>query len=183
MRSCCGCSPWIAPCAGRSWWPLRMGCGASRGARESLQRIFDAYLLALRPLADALGIDLQQTGPVNCHPEAADHPAVDPAAGHGGGSHLRAARAHRGGRALAVAPVGGVPRLWFATAVFIPLEVHELLAGMTWVRVAAFVVNVAAVAYLLWTKRLFGLRGGYRAFQAEPTAEQTAVSEDATSAG
>ena len=53
------------------------------------------------------------------------------------------------------------------TSAFIPLEVYELVERVTWVRVAAMVVNVAAVAYLLWTKRLFGIRGGKAAFEAE----------------
>jgi uncharacterized membrane protein (DUF2068 family) len=54
-----------------------------------------------------------------------------------------------------------------ATAVFLPFEVHELLARLTWFRVLAFVINVAVVAYLLYAKRLFGLRGGGRKEAAE----------------
>ena len=42
---------------------------------------------------------------------------------------------------------------------------------MTWVRVGALLVNLFAVVYLLWTKRLFGLRGGRRAFEAERHGE------------
>lgn len=53
------------------------------------------------------------------------------------------------------------------TAIFLPLEVHELLAKVTVVRVGAFVINVAAVVYLVLTKRLFGARGGRAAFEAE----------------
>ncbi len=33
--------------------------------------------------------------------------------------------------------------------------------------VGTFIVNVAAVVYLLWTKRLFGIRGGYAAHEAQ----------------
>ena len=47
-----------------------------------------------------------------------------------------------------------------ATATFIPLEVHELIQRVTWLRIGALVVNVAVVAYLIVAKRLFGLRGG-----------------------
>ena len=53
-----------------------------------------------------------------------------------------------------------------ATAVFLPLEVKDLVEKVTWLRVAAFVVNVAAVLYLLLSKRLFGLRGGHAAYEA-----------------
>ena len=34
-------------------------------------------------------------------------------------------------------------------------------------RVVALALNVFAVVYLLWTKRLFGIRGGKAAFEAE----------------
>jgi len=47
-----------------------------------------------------------------------------------------------------------------ATAVFLPLEVHELTERITVVRVALFALNLAVLVYLVWAKRLFGLRGG-----------------------
>jgi uncharacterized membrane protein (DUF2068 family) len=53
------------------------------------------------------------------------------------------------------------------TAVFIPLEIYELVERVTWLRVVAFAFNVFAVVYILWTKRLFGFRGGRAAFEAE----------------
>jgi len=54
-----------------------------------------------------------------------------------------------------------------ATSMFIPLEIYELVEKITWVRIGALVLNVAAVVYLLLTKRLFGLRGGRAAHEAE----------------
>jgi uncharacterized membrane protein (DUF2068 family) len=54
-----------------------------------------------------------------------------------------------------------------ATALFLPLEIYELTERITWIRVAALAVNLAAVAYLLVSKRLFGLRGGRAAYDAE----------------
>lgn len=54
-----------------------------------------------------------------------------------------------------------------ATSLFIPLEVYELVEKVTWVRIGALVLNVGAVVYLLLTKRLFGLRGGRAAHEAE----------------
>jgi uncharacterized membrane protein (DUF2068 family) len=47
-----------------------------------------------------------------------------------------------------------------ATAGFLPFEVHELVTRVTAFRLGAFVVNVALVIFLLWSKRLFGIRGG-----------------------
>lgn len=60
-----------------------------------------------------------------------------------------------------------------ATSVFLPLEVYDLVVkGITTTRVATFTINVAAVIYLLVSKRLFGLRGGRAAYDAERRGEQ-----------
>ena len=56
------------------------------------------------------------------------------------------------------------------TSAFVPLEVYELTHHVTWLKVVALVINLAAVVYLVWTKRLFGLRGGHAAFAAERDA-------------
>lgn len=49
---------------------------------------------------------------------------------------------------------------------------RDLLKGITFTRGAAFAINIAAVLYLLLSKRLFGLRGGRRAYDAERRGEQ-----------
>jgi uncharacterized membrane protein (DUF2068 family) len=54
-----------------------------------------------------------------------------------------------------------------ATSLFIPIEIFELTEKVTWVRVSALVLNIAAVIYILLSKRLFGLRGGRAAHDAE----------------
>jgi uncharacterized membrane protein (DUF2068 family) len=54
-----------------------------------------------------------------------------------------------------------------ATSVFLPLEVYELTEKITALRLGALLVNVVAVLWLLWSKRLFGLNGGGRAYRAE----------------
>ena len=59
-----------------------------------------------------------------------------------------------------------------ATSVFLPLEVHDLLKGVTPTRALTLGINVAAVVYLLVSKRLFGLRGGRQAYDAERRGEQ-----------
>jgi uncharacterized membrane protein (DUF2068 family) len=50
-----------------------------------------------------------------------------------------------------------------ATAGFLPFEVHELARRVTVLRVGALVVNLAILVWLVWSKRLFGIRGGERA--------------------
>ena len=54
-----------------------------------------------------------------------------------------------------------------ATAGFLPFEIHELARRVTIVRVGALVVNVAILVYLVYAKRLFGLRGGRAALHDE----------------
>lgn len=51
------------------------------------------------------------------------------------------------------------------TGVFLPYEIYDLITKVTALRAAAFVVNLALVVYLATTKRLFGLRGGKRAYE------------------
>jgi len=53
-----------------------------------------------------------------------------------------------------------------ATVVFLPLEVYELTKSISVLKILAFVINVAIVIYLLYAKRLFGLRGGGKAEEA-----------------
>lgn len=57
------------------------------------------------------------------------------------------------------------------TSVFIPLEIYELTKHITYVKVIAFVINLALVVYLVVSKRLFGVRGGGRAFHASRQQE------------
>jgi uncharacterized membrane protein (DUF2068 family) len=52
------------------------------------------------------------------------------------------------------------------TTLFIPLEVYELTESVSWLKIAALAVNVLAVFYLVWSKRLFGVRGGHHAYEA-----------------
>lgn len=73
-----------------------------------------------------------------------------------------------------------------ATSLFIPIEIRELIEGVTTFKVVLFVINVAAVVWLVWAKRLFGIRGGKSAAEAEHqesaliTVEQAAVVADRT---
>jgi uncharacterized membrane protein (DUF2068 family) len=49
---------------------------------------------------------------------------------------------------------------FIATALLLPLEVYELTNKVSPFKVIAFIINLAIVIYLLFAKRLFGLRGG-----------------------
>ncbi len=54
-----------------------------------------------------------------------------------------------------------------ATSVFLPLEIYELTEKITAMRLTALVINIVAVVWLLWSKRLFGLNGGGKAYREE----------------
>ncbi|WP_445526237.1 DUF2127 domain-containing protein [Streptomyces cyslabdanicus] len=54
-----------------------------------------------------------------------------------------------------------------ATAAFLPLEIYELTEHISAVKITTLALNILAVLYIAFTKRLFGLRGGRRAFEEE----------------
>jgi uncharacterized membrane protein (DUF2068 family) len=90
-----------------------------------------------------------------------------------------------GGALLAYGAVEGVEAfgLWYqrrwaeyltflVTTSLLPLEIYEIATRATAFKVLAFLVNVAVVVYLLLAKRLFGLRGGTAAEEAEDERDQ-----------
>jgi len=136
---------------------------ASRGA---LQQVVNSYLPTLKPLADRLGVDLQESGPVRLIQQAL------------AATHSTLLLVTLGVLAYGTLELVEAFGLWFkkrwgeyvavvATALFVPLEIHEILDKVTWLRVGALIVNLFALGYILWTKRLFGFRGGREAFEAE----------------
>jgi uncharacterized membrane protein (DUF2068 family) len=168
MPSSCGC--WLLAVErfvrGLLLLALAYGVYKFNGSRNSLQQVFDTYLPLLRPAADKLGVDLQTAGPVKLIEEAlrARHSTL----------LLVAAGVLAYGVLQLVEGVGlWLIRRWgeyvavVGTSVFIPLEVYEIIEKVTWLRIVALLVNVFAVIYIVWTKRLFGFRGGHEAFEAE----------------
>ena len=149
---------------------LAFGIFKFDGAKDSLQQVFKDYLPLLRPVSDRLGVNLQDAGPVRLIQKALDT------------NHSTLHWVALGVLAYGVLELVEAVGLWLmrrwgeyvavvGTGVFIPLEVYELLERVTWLRVVAFALNVFAVVYILWTKRLFGLRGGKVAFEAERHGE------------
>jgi hypothetical protein len=49
---------------------------------------------------------------------------------------------------------------FLATTILLPLEIYEIIHKGTVLKVIGFLINLAVVVYLLFAKRLFGLRGG-----------------------
>lgn len=149
-----------------------------KDAQASLSQIFESDLPAARPLAEKLGIDVDNSSVV---------------------AHIRhlleSSPAELKLIAIGLAAYGALELfeavgLWLmkrwgeyvaviATSIFIPLEIYELLERFTWFKLGAFVINVAAVAWLLYTKRLFGLRGGLAALE-ESRREDAIIEVGAT---
>jgi uncharacterized membrane protein (DUF2068 family) len=49
-----------------------------------------------------------------------------------------------------------------ATTLLLPIEIYEIIHRRSALKIIGFIINVVVVVYLLYAKRLFGLRGGGR---------------------
>jgi uncharacterized membrane protein (DUF2068 family) len=56
---------------------------------------------------------------------------------------------------------------FLATTILLPLEVYEIVTKGSALKIIGLIINVAVVVYLLFAKRLFGLRGGGAVDEAE----------------
>ena len=67
------------------------------------------------------------------------------------------------------------------TSVCLPWEILELTHHVTAIKVVLLLVNIAAIIWLVWTKHLFGARGGKAAFEAKRASvsilEKSAVAQ------
>jgi uncharacterized membrane protein (DUF2068 family) len=147
-------------------------------SENGLRQLFEDKLPAAKPLANAFGYDLDKSSIVT---EIRRLLRINP-------HTLRIVAWILIAYALieAVEAVG----LWMlkrwgeyfavvATAMFLPYEVYELIHKFSYFKLSAFLLNVAAVVYLLLTKRLFGIRGGHAAYEAERHEESLLEVEEA----
>jgi uncharacterized membrane protein (DUF2068 family) len=58
-----------------------------------------------------------------------------------------------------------------ATTILLPLEVYEIIHRASLLKILGFIINLAVVVYLLYAKRLFGLRGGGAVDEAKRAAD------------
>lgn len=149
-----------------------------RHSQLTLQEKFDAEMPLLRPLADQIGWNIDDSKLVQWIEKAFTLSSTTIVIV---GCVLLAYAASQFVEAFG---------LWFAkrwgeyfavvvTSAFIPLEVYELSERITVVRILLLAVNVAAVVWLIWSKRLFGVRGGGAAYHAEHNAESLLTVERA----
>lgn len=159
-----------------------------RDSRDRLQAAFDNELALLKPLADQLGWDLERSEAVRGMERVFGlSPMVINAVAIGVFAYAALLlieswglwQVRRWGEYLSVV----------VTSVFLPLEIWELSERVTWLKIVLTLVNVAAVVWLIWSKRLFGVRGGGAAYHAEHsqesllTVERAALAEAAGNRG
>jgi uncharacterized membrane protein (DUF2068 family) len=135
------------------------------GSRLSIEQAYDQTLPALRALLRELGFNVNHSKLLGLIQHAFK---LDP--------HTLTLLALAAGAYAVIEIIEGVG-LWLlkrwgeyfamiATSVGIPYEIYDLTAKVTWLRLVAFIINLALVVYLVVTKRLFGVRGGKKAYEA-----------------
>ena len=149
-----------------------------RGSEAELKEAFTTDLALLHPLADQVGWNLDNSGIVRGISRVFDLSPTEITwitIGVVAYACLQLVESYglwnmkRWGEYLTVV----------ATSVFLPWEIYEVTEKITVLRVGALIINIAAVIWLLWSKRLFGLRGGGAAYHAEHHAESLLTVERA----
>jgi uncharacterized membrane protein (DUF2068 family) len=136
-----------------------------RGSRDAVQRAFHEDVPLLTPFADKVGWNLQNSAIVESIRRVIEAQSSTLL-------YVAIALIVYGvlqlieGTGLWLLKRWGEYFALIATSLGLPFEIYELSERTTWVRIAALLINVAAVVYLLVSKRLFGLRGGRAAYEA-----------------
>jgi uncharacterized membrane protein (DUF2068 family) len=135
-------------------------------SQDAVHKLFEDDLTALKPFAAHFHYDLDHSPVVESIRKTFDYKK----------STLRTVAALMVAYAL-IEIIEGFGLWWakrwaeyltvVATAAFLPLEVYELTEKVSYFKIGTLVLNALAVLYILLAKRLFGLRGGARAFEAE----------------
>jgi uncharacterized membrane protein (DUF2068 family) len=141
-----------------------------RDSRAELQAAFDNELVLLRPLAGQLGWNLDSSDLLH---------GVNRVFAFSAATLTWIVAGLLGYACLLLVESYGLwtVRRWgeyfsvVVTGVFLPWELYEVLDRATALKVILLFINIAAVAWLIWSKRLFGVRGGGTAYRAEHSAE------------
>jgi uncharacterized membrane protein (DUF2068 family) len=137
-----------------------------RGSHDAIERAFHEDVPLLEPVANKFGWDLEDSSIVDSIRsviEAESKTLLYVAIGLLGYGGLQLVE----GVGLWLLKRWGEYFAVVATSLGLPIEIYELSERITWLRIATLLINLAAVLYLLLSKRLFGLRGGLAAYEAE----------------
>jgi uncharacterized membrane protein (DUF2068 family) len=149
-------------------------------SQDAVRKLFDDYLNVFRPVFKHFHYDLDHSPIVG---------SIQKTFGYKHSTLLLVAVLLLAYALIELVEAGG---LWYAkrwaeyltvvaTAAFLPLEIYELTEHISWLKIATLVLNILAVVYIALAKRLFGLRGGRKAFDEE--RESASLVEVETSAG
>ena len=141
-----------------------------KDSKTSIKRTFDEAIPAAKPLARVFNVDLDASPTVERLRHILDsnqHSLNLIAAGLLAYAALQLIE----GIGLFLLKRWGEYVAVVATSAFLPLEVYELTHKITVLKVVALLINLVAVFYLVYSKRLFGVRGGHAAFRAERESE------------
>ncbi len=149
-------------------------------SQDAVRKLFDDYLNVFRPVFKHFHYDLDHSPIVG---------SIQKTFGYKHSTLVLVAVLLLAYALIELVEAGG---LWYAkrwaeyltvvaTAAFLPLEIYELTEHISWLKIATLVLNILAVLYIALAKRLFGLRGGRKAFDEE--RESASLLEVETSAG
>jgi uncharacterized membrane protein (DUF2068 family) len=141
-----------------------------RYSRNSLEQAFDRELPVIRDLLRQLGFNIDHSKVVSL---------LQHALTLSNGSLTLLAAGAAGYAVLEVVEATGLwlARRWgeyfamIATSLGLPLEIYDLTRKVTATALVLFAINLALVLYLVITKRLFGIRGGKKAYDARLRSE------------
>lgn len=135
-------------------------------SRESIEKIFEREIPLLRPIAGQVGWDLDHSKIITAIREIFElkpstlHWVVIALIGYAAVELIEAVglwMLKRWGEYFAV----------IATSFGLPVEIYELIERVTVLRVGALIINIGLIVYIIVTKRLFGVRGGKAAYEAQ----------------
>jgi uncharacterized membrane protein (DUF2068 family) len=135
-------------------------------SQDSVRRLFDENLDVFRPVFKHFHYDLDHSPVVG---------TIQKSFGYKHSTLVLVAALLLAYALIELVEAGG---LWYAkrwaeyltvvaTAAFLPLEIYELTEHVSYLKIATLVLNILAVLYIALAKRLFGLRGGRKAFEEE----------------
>ena len=141
-----------------------------RYARNSIEQAFDRELPVLRGLFRQLGYNIDHSKLVGLVQHAltlSSNSLTLLAAGVGGYAAIAVVE----GTGLWLASRWGEYFAMIVTSIGLPLEIYDLTRRVTVTTLVLLAVNLALVLYLVVTKRLFGIRGGKKAYDARLRSE------------
>jgi uncharacterized membrane protein (DUF2068 family) len=147
-----------------------VGLWRFRYARSSIEQAFDRELPAIRALFRQLGYNIDHSKLVGLVQHALTLSSTSLtllAAGVGAYALIAVVE----GTGLWLAKRWGEYFAMVATSLGLPIEIYDLTNKITATACVLFALNLALVLYLVITKRLFGVRGGKKAYDERLRSE------------